>query len=129
PAPPPLAQRGDYLLSQGEFIACVWVQVRGPQYMRATLQQGHETDLGESAATSTGARAPKGLFVFRGIGHIQRTAVEAHQSPLTVPGSLGALLCNRSHYGCIEFLQRLGAQTASGLGNAGFAGDLHLGRG
>src|ERR1035437_7758798 len=55
-----------------------------------------ESNLGESAGPATGARPPKGLFVFLRVGGVQRAAVQADQSPPTIPGPLGLPLRDRS---------------------------------
>src|SRR6202050_5422361 len=54
-----------------------------------TLQQTHRTNFGIGTRSPAGARPTEGPIVHRRVRHIQSTAVQAHQPPLPVPGSLG----------------------------------------
>lgn len=54
----------------------------------------------------------KGILVLIGVGHVQRTAVQAHYSPIPIPVALGALLGDRTNQVGVELAQRLGAQAS-----------------
>src|ERR1700729_3033016 len=94
-----------------------------------TLQQTHKTNFGIGTRSPAGARPTEGPIVHRRVRHIQSTAVQAHQPPLPVPGSLGALLRKGRHHRVIKLLHGPGSQTAARLRNPRFAGYLHLHRG
>ena len=85
-------------------------------------------NLAEADVPSTGTRAPEGLVVLRRIGDVQPAAIQADQSPLSIPTTLGALLGNGAYHRIIESLQWLGPQAASGLRDARFSGHFHFRR-
>jgi hypothetical protein len=122
-----LAEQRDHFLSQRELIGGISIHVGAPQHVGPVFQQCYKPYLGESTGPSTGSRTPESLVVLFGIGDVQRAAIQTDQSPLPVPSAFGTLLRYGSHDRGIEFLQRLDAQPAARLGDAGFTGDPHLG--
>ena len=93
--------------------------------VRAQFAEGQQPDLGEGPLGAPGGGPAEGACVVRGVGQVERGAVEAHQPPAAVEGPDG-LVGGHGAGGLEEQLpQRRDAEPAPGLGE-GRVGGLGL---
>src|SRR5205814_5505146 len=93
--------------------------------MRAILQKRDEAQLRISTRSPAGGGTPKLVFVLLGVGHIQGAAVQANQSPSSIPRPARLLRSDRYNYLLIQSPQGFRAQTGARLRNAALAGGPH----
>src|SRR5260370_20283981 len=94
----PGLQLGNHLLGQSDLTGGVASHPATQQHMRAILQQRHEAQLRISTGSPAGRGPPTLVFVLLGVGHIQGAAVQADQSPGSIPPPPRLLRTDRYTY-------------------------------
>ena len=110
-------QCAQHLFGQGVLARGIGAHAGAKQHVRAVLHQRDETKLRVGTAAPTCARAAKGLIVGLLVGHIHGAAVYAHQSPLSVPGTLGGWSRDGFDHFIMKLAQRLPPQAGARLRN------------
>src|SRR5207249_3931320 len=83
------------VLGQSDLAGCVASHPATQQHMRAILQKRNEAQLRISTGSPAGGWPSEFVFVLLGVGDIQRAAVQADQSPGSIPRSARLLRSNR----------------------------------
>src|SRR5947208_2868342 len=121
----PGLQLGNHLLGQSDLAGGVASHPATQQHMRAILQKRDEAQLRISTRSPAGGGTPKLVFVLLGVGHIQGAAVQANQSPSSIPRPARLFRSDRYNYLLIQSPQGFRAQTGARLRNAALAGGPH----
>ena len=120
-----LLERDDHFLGEADFSRAIVAQARAPQHVGAILHERDKAHLRVGTAPPTRRGATEGLHVFLLVGHLQRTAVQTHQTPAPVPSPQGVGAGHGLHHFVMQLPQDGPAQPRARLRNSRFAGDLH----